>query len=372
VVLGLFVRLAFAVHPASPSANATFHAHRVWAFAGGALISGRAPGPAPQPLDVPYPPLLYALLSPLFQWGMADGEQLVRGLMALLEGTAPLLVFALTRAGGASLNAASYAAAAAAVMPEGVLVLAKGIAANILGNWLTVVAVAVMLRDASLVVATGSLLVALLSHFGAALCLGGFFVLWTSLRLRRRELAPAEAGAMLAAALLAVAFAWLIYYGDVASLAVASLASIGSHATQDPAGFLRVRWVRVGKTLQDLVLKFGATPLALAAMGLRRGDLPPPLRTLLLSWIGSGLGYGALALLTQLPLRFEYFLLPAVAAAAGLGAEAIERRGRPRLVTLGLAVPFTIQVALALLLIAGRFELISVVMESDRWPFPAR
>ena len=130
---------------------------------------------------------------------------------------------------------------------------------------------------------------------------------------------------------------------EVASLTLASLASIGSHATQDPSGFLRVRWVRVGKTLQDLVLKFGGTPLWLAVAGLRRADLPPPLATLLASWIFCGVGYGALALLTPLPLRFEYFLAPAVAAAAGLGAEALEARGRARVVTLALTVAFAIQ-----------------------------
>jgi hypothetical protein len=369
LVLGFFLRLAFALHPASPSADATFHAHRVWGFAEGALITGRAPGPAPRPLEVPYPPLLYALLSPVVRWGVADAEPLVRGVMALLEGTAPLLVFALVRAGGGSLHAAGYAAAASAVMPEGVLVLAKGIAANILGNWLTVLTLALMLRGAGLA-APAVLALALLSHFGAALSLGGLLVLWTSLRLRRRELPPTRAAAILGAALAAAAIAWLAYYREVASLTLASLASIGSHATQDPSGFLRVRWVRVGKTLQDLVLKFGGAPLGLAVAGLRRADLPPRLATLLASWIFCGLGYGALAILTPLPLRFEYFLLPAVAAAAGLGAEAMERRGRVRLVSLALAVAFAIQLALALLLIAGRFELISVVMESDRWPFP--
>src|SRR5207247_5592465 len=47
LVVGFFLRLAFALHPASPSADATFHAHRMLAFAEGAVLSRRAPGPAP-------------------------------------------------------------------------------------------------------------------------------------------------------------------------------------------------------------------------------------------------------------------------------------------------------------------------------------
>ncbi|HEV8253167.1 MAG TPA: hypothetical protein VGQ78_00310 [Vicinamibacteria bacterium] len=372
VILGFALRLAFALHPASPSADATFHVHRVRAFMEGQLIAGRAPGPAPQPLDVPYPPLLYALLSPAFRWGVDDEERLVRGIMALLEGTAPLLLFGLMRAAGASLRAAGHAAAAAAVMPEGVLVLAKGIAANILGNWLTMLALAVVVHEASLAATTAALVLALLSHFGAALCLGGLMALWTALRLRRREMSRRRAALMLAAAAAAAAIAWIVYYRAVAALTLGSLASIGRHLADEPAGFVRIRWVRLGKTLQDVVLKFGAAPLLLAAVGLRRRDLPPGLATLLTAWTVCGLGYGALAILTPLPLRFEYFLTPAVAAAAGLGAEALEGRGRVGLVTLALAAAFAIQLSLALLLLAGRFDIISVVMESDRWPFAPR
>ncbi len=145
---------------------------------------------------------------------------------------------------------------------------------------------------------------------------------------------------------------------------------MGRHVKSDASGFLHARWVQVGKTLQDLLLKFGAAPLLLAAVGCRRKDAPPRLKRLLTSWFGCGLGYAALALLTPLPLRFEYFLVPAVAAAAGLGAEEMERRGRRRLVAAALSFAFLLQLALAVLMLAGRFELISVIMESDRWPFP--
>jgi hypothetical protein len=365
VVLGFALRLGFALHPASPSADATFHVHRVQAFREGQVISGRAPGPAPEPLEVPYPPLFHALLVLAFRFGVADEERLVRGAMALLEGTAPLLLFGLMRAGGASLAAAGHAAAAASVMPEGVLVLAKGIAANILGNWLTVLTLAVWLDGAPLPAAIGALVLALLSHFGAALCLMGLLAAW-AIRARGR------AAVTLAAAAIAAAIAWIVYYRAVAAMTMGSLGSIGSHLAQEPTGFVRIRWVRVGKTLQDLVLKFGATPLLLALAGLRGRDAPPALKALLVAWIACGALYGALAILTPLPLRFEYFLMPAVAAAAGLGAEALAERGRGGLVTLALAAAFAIQLALAALLVAGRFELISVVMESDRWAWPVR
>jgi len=370
VVLGFAVRLAFALHPACPSIDSTFHVHRVRAFRDGEVISSGAPGPDAEPLRVPYPPLLYGLLSPVFRWGLPDEELVVRAVMALLEGTAPLLVFALMRSGGSSPGAAGHGAAAAAVMPEGVLVIGKGIAANILGSWVTLLILGALLRGAPAAVTTGLLALGFLSHFGAALSLGGLLVVWLALRVRFRELTPARAAGMLSSMVAAVFLAWLVYYREVFPLIAGSLGSIGRHVKSDASGFLHARWVQVGKTLQDLLLKFGAAPLLLAAVGCRRKDAPPRLKRLLTSWFGCGLGYAALALLTPLPLRFEYFLVPAVAAAAGLGAEEMERRGRRRLVAAALSFAFLLQLALAVLMLAGRFELISVIMESDRWPFP--
>jgi len=129
-----------------------------------------------------------------------------------------------------------------------------------------------------------------------------------------------------------------------------------------------VRWYRVGKLAQDLALKFGVTPLVLAWTGLRAAPTADRLKALLVPWFVTGGLVGLLALFSPLPLRFEYFLVPAVAMAAGLGSEHMSRPWR----VAGVALPLLLQVTLAAFLLARRFYLISVILESPRWPFPFR
>jgi hypothetical protein len=135
-----------------------------------------------------------------------------------------------------------------------------------------------------------------------------------------------------------------------------------------------VRWYRVGKILQDLLLKFALWPVALATWAMVRVRRPLPLRTLLVPWFAVGLALALVAVLSPFPLRFEYFLLPAVAAAAGLGAARLTARRRvaPAVLTAGWTAAFALQAVLGLLLLQDRFEIIAVIMESPRWPFPFR
>ena len=65
------------------------------------------------------------------------------------------------------------------------------------------------------------------------------------------------------------------------------------------------------------------------------------------------------------------FLVPAVAIAAGLGAEQLTRGGsRGALVALIWVTTFLVQILLGVLRLQDRFEIISVIMESPRWTFP--
>ena len=366
LALALLLRSGVALQPGFPCIDASFHSENVLRFRAGEVIRSTAPGPAGRDVAVPYPPALYALLAPLEPVGWPTPQFPVQLCLALLEGTLPLLLFLLARAGGAPARAGALAACLLAALPECVLVLGKGIAANALGQWLTLALLLALLRRAHPVVLTGLFALVFLSHLGASLLLLALLGCWTAGQLRAG--AAAAAGRVLAWGALGAGIAWLVYYREVAGLVLQVLGGIASGAVGHTHAFLGVRWYRVGKTLQDLLLKFGAAPLLAAAAGLRGRELGPPLDRLLWSWFTAGAGLGLVALLTPIPLRFEYFLGPAVALAAGLGAEGWSRRGRGLL----LAVPLLVQALLAACLWARRFHLISVILESPRWPFPFR
>ena len=268
------------------------------------------------------------------------------------------------RAGGASSPAAAGGMVAAALMPEAVLVLAKGIACNVFAASMTLVVLIAALRRAALPVLGGLLAIACLSHMGAAASLVLLLALWWTWQRVRGELDPRRFIQLLAVLGTAALFAWAVYYREVSAV-IEPTGVRGNPAVGE------VRWYRVGKIAQDLLLKFGLLPLVLAVIGMR-APVPPALRTLLGSWFLVGLGLALVAVLTPFPLRFEYFVMPAVAIAAGLGAAELSRRDgtNARWVALAWALVFGLQVLLGVLLLHDRFEIIAVIMESPRWPFP--
>jgi hypothetical protein len=373
VTAAFALRLLCALHPAFPSIDASFHAHNLWSYQGSGAAKAHV-GTAAGPVEIPYPPLLYAVLSPLATRDVS-GETLVRVTVAVLEGTAPLAVFALLLAGGASRRAASLGAAALAVMPEGLLVVAKGIGANSLGGWVALWALVAVLRRGSPVVTACVLALAFLGHPGSAAALVGLLVLWMTWTawsdpdsrrgLARTALATA-AGAVLA---------WLAYYRQAFTVTVKGLGRFGAEIAGG-ASFVDRQWpvakAHALKIAQNLLLKFGGGPVVLAWAGLRRADAPRTLRTLLPPWfVGAGV-LALLAVLTPFALRFEHFLAPGMAAAAGLGAEAWEQRGRHGLVSSLIAVSFALQLAIGVLLLLDRFTLISVIIPSPNWSWPFR
>ena len=360
VALAAIVQLLLVAHPRFGMIDAPWHTRNLWTFRTGGLTVSTAPG-----LDqVPYPPAFYAALSPVATGAPESDLLLVRMAMAVLVATTPLLVFALMRAGGASPPAAAGGMVAAALMPEAVLVLAKGIACNIFAASMTLVVLVAALRRVALPVLGGLLVIACLSHVGAAASLVLLLALWWTWQRVRGELDLRrfllQVGALGAAAL----FAWALYYREVSAV-IEPTGIRGNPAVGE------VRWFRVGKIGQDLLLKFGLLPLVLAVIGMR-APVPPALRTLLGSWLLVGLGLALVAVLTPFPLRFEYFVMPAVAIAAGLGAAELSGRdgAKTRWVALAWAFVFGLQVLLGVLLLHDRFEIIAVIMESPRWPFP--
>jgi hypothetical protein len=356
------LRLTFVLHPAFPAIDALFHAHNIHRFQEGEAIASAVSDSNGRDLPIPYPPALYALLAVFVAPGdYVRGEFMVRLAMGLFEATSPLLIWGLMRKAGGAPNAAAAAAATAAVMPEGMLVLAKGIAANIVGSWFSLAALVAAMAPVSVSTAPLLAALALLAHPGAAVTLAMLLTCWAAWGLVRKSMAPRVAFRILICLFAAGLLAWVVYYRAAAAMALATLASF--HAEH---GNVRVRWVHIGKILQDTLLKFGGVPLAFVAPGMRAA--PQRLRSLLQSWfVVAGL-LALLAILSPMAFRFEYFILPAVALAAG-GALASSDDGRLRRWAIATwVIPLAIQTALAVSLFAGWFDPINVIIPGERWP----
>jgi len=366
VLAGLLVRAALVLQPAFPCMDGVFHRHNLESFRQGRLLIGKAPGPGTEGLTVPYPPALYALLATpqrLLRTDPSD-DTLVRWAILLLEASLPLLVLAAARSGGASLPAASFAAAAAAVMPEGLLVSAMGIAANSLGNWCAVLVLGALARGAASPLLVAYLALALLSHFGAGLLLLLALALWLAALAAGGD--RARVARVVACVLAAASLAYLVYYREVWALVREGSQEIGTSAAA--GSLLGVRAYRLGKTLQDLVLKLGFGPLMLAWFGARSTALPGSLRALGRAWLAAAGLAALLAFVSPLPLRFELFAAPVVAILAGQGASDLLQAGRRRWLTLGLGLSLSIQILLGTALLSGAFDPINVILESPRWP----
>jgi len=362
IALSLLFRVGLVLQPDFASIDAAWHVHGIRRFQSNGVISSGAPGLQ----AVPYPPAFYAILAPLVRGDEEADVRLLRLIIGLLEGTSPLLVFALMRAAGASREASGAGAVASALMPEGMLVLAKGIACNIFGSFASLALLIGLVRGVSAVTATALLALVLLSHAPVAFTVTLLLLLWWGLEYGRGSLGREALRAHLLGLGIAATVAWVVYYREVALV----LATPGVSAT-DP-GFLYVRWYRLGKILQDLLFKFGLIPLLWAIRGLTRADVPAALKGLLIPWFLVGSSLAVLAVGSPFPLRFEYFLTPAVAMAAGLGVERMRREGSTAWIQTGWAFTALVQALLGILLLLQRFEIISVIMESPRWPFPVR
>jgi len=246
-------------------------------------------------------------------------------------------------------------------MPEGVLVLAKGITANIAGSWLSLASLVAILAPVNAVTASLLATLALLAHPGAAATLAALLASWLAWSLARRRMSVTLAARIATCLAAGVLLAWLVYYRAAAELTVRTLTSIHTEP-----GNVRVRWVHLGKILQDAVLKFGATPLFFVGSGLRRA--PDVLKGLLQAWLITAGLLALLAVLTPIAFRFEYFAVPAVALAAGQGLAPLLRSPRRSRAAAVWLVPLALQAGLAVVLFAGGFDPINVIIPADRWP----
>ena len=356
LAFGILLRIGFAL--AFEGADYGFHLHNIWRFRAGGVLTSVAPGLSGQ-LPVPYPPLLYAIPALL---PCAWEEWTVRIALGLIEAVQPLLLWALVRAARGSDKTAAVAASTLALMPEGILVIGKGIAANMLGGAMTLAVMLAIAARAHPAVIVGLLALGLLAHFGAAATL---LLLVVALGLvEARDGGVRALGARWGGVALAAVVAFVAYYHEVLPLVWSAVMDVGRGAS-GVGGAFGFHAIRLGKIVQDWILKFGGW-VFLLPFACRRA-MEPSAR-LLRVWLAVGLALGVAVVFTPLLFRFEYFVMPAVAWAAALAASELGQRGKGRVVT-GLRVfSCALQVAVVIGLTTGRFEIINAVMDSPRWP----
>jgi hypothetical protein len=356
LAFGILLRVGFAL--GYEGADYGFHLHNIWRFRVGAVLTSVAPGASGR-LAVPYPPLLYALPALLPR---AWDEWTLRILLGLIEAVQPLLLWALVRAARGSDRTAAGAATILALMPEGILVIAKGIAANMLGGASTLAVMWAIAAGAQPVVFVGLLALGLLAHFGAAATLA--FLIAVIGVVEARDGGIRALGARWGALALAGLVALAVYYGAVWPLVWGAVTDVGS-ATRGVGDAFGFHAIRLGKIVQDWILKFGGW-VFLLPFAYRRAK--EPRARLLRVWLTVGLALGVAVVFTPLLFRFEYFVMPAVAWAAALAVLELEQRGKVWVVTGLRVLSCALQVALIIGLATERFGIINAVMDSPRWP----
>jgi hypothetical protein len=339
------------MQPNFMSIDLGFHAQNVVRYKKGEIIASAAPGVA----TAWYPMALYALLSPFCGSESQDNEGVVRAAFLAFECLAAFFIYLVSRACGAPQIAAVCAVTGYLAQPEGLLVAIKGSAANELGSLMTIAMLWALAARKPTVVFTVFASLLLLSHAGAAIA--GLLVLglWSVAQKVKGEIDARQLGLRCLGLLAALGIAWLTYYRHVPL-------QLSAHQAW------AVHWYRIGKVLQDLVLKFGAAPLALAVLGFRKAL--PPARGLLASWLAAVMLLWGAAVTTSFPLRFELLALPAVAMLSGWGAAELLAQRKARLVQGAWLVAVIIQVAIGAANLFKRFYAISVILESPHWPFP--
>jgi hypothetical protein len=368
----LAFRAILGLDPGFFEMDLAFHEHRLEAFRHGELISSGIQDPVSSGgahLAIPYPPGLYATLTPFAAF--ASSAAVLRAAMVFFEVTSPILVWWLMRGLGASGLAAGYGLVASAVMPEGLLVLIKGVAANIFGGWVSIVAIGLFALNGRPLLLVAVAAVAFLSHPGSAACLAAYLVTWAVLELASGA-RPWRWGLGVVGVIVLGAFlAWIVYYREVSGLTMSSLGHLGSSARGvAPAGmFFRIRWPVVGKVLQNGILKFGGSLLPLAAYGLTRGAIPLALRRVTWAWLAVSGALFLAAVLTPIAFRFEYFAAAAIAMCAGGGAEALDRLDRHSVVVACWWISALVQVVIGCFHLSGLFEPWAVIIPAH-WPFP--
>lgn len=344
----LFLKLLVLLHPDMPVGDAMFQAHRFQTvLAGNLFFTSVAPGG----YLFPYAPGLYVFSAPFAP--LVRGEY---GYMALLrvvtssaEAVAGLcLYWMIVRAWGDRL-AGALAVGVYHLIPLQFGVTITGNLTNAFAQSLSVAALAVLTADwlrweRRWAVAVLALLfaAAFMSHTGTFAILGATAVVIAALfAWRGGPVLRSPAGAVFAAALVALAFSVGLYYAQFAETYRSELARLGTEtrtAAPDAGGrgigarLLAVPWY--------LHAYLGVPALLLAGWGAARvwrKGLRDKLTLSLAGWAVGCLVFLTLGILTPIDMRYYLASVPAIAIAAAVGGAAgWTAGGTPRVLAAGL------------------------------------
>jgi hypothetical protein len=352
VTLAVLAKLVFALSGYG-GGDTSFHVHKLNAFAQGEVQTRSVAPGLESPLPVPYPPGIYALLSPFA--GLADDRRgpLVIG-VALWAGEvlSLLLIMAIARKAGLSSSAALTASALYAALPEGVLVMFKGILANIYAQAGALLTFLCLIPPVSAVGLSFAMAVTFLTHLGVTLNLLVFLGVWTCL-------APAAERRIIAASFVPAALVtWALYYRDASGVAIEAVQRVSGNLFRPATVVSQAPAIRAGKIIQNLLLKLGGLPLLALTS---RVPLPESSRRLFRTAFYTYLIGAALAIGSPVTIRFELFSAPVFCLFAAAVLEDSQARRVTALIAVFSAVLFG-------LLFSGRFDMINAILESPRWP----
>ena len=362
----MYLKLAGLLHPAKPIGDAMFNAHRLqWVLDGRYFFEQ----PMPDGVTFPYAIGLYVFAAP-WTWLTSDYVALVRTVTVGVDVIAGALLYPVLAAAWSDRRAAGLASVLYQLTPVGLAVLAFGNLPNIFGS---AMALAVMMavvawplelkRYGTLAGLTAITFWALCSHVSTVTTLtatlGVVTILywWKGDQSRR-----AAAIAIVVATALAVALAWIAYYGhfmDTYRTAYAQMfAAKGAPTTVIVKGNMNT-FERVLNLLNQFAGSYGWPMLILAAGGvwsLVRQKTRDRLTSVLIAWgvvwavfsastVFAGVGDAYVRYSAEFLGRVNLATMPLIAIlaarGAGLGWEAETTAGLKRplqVVTIALLV----------------------------------
>lgn len=347
--LAFLIRFGGLAYPLTTTSDLRFYLDRAEMVRDGKFLTLFLPNPALTPTQwevegpVPRSPLFYVITAP-FMFLPGNGPSLaIMAFSSLVDAAAVLLVAGIARHSGASDRGAVYAAALAATLPLGLLLMISwGIFGTLLAQCLALLAMLCwnVLRPRlgsrrANVIFAATLALAYLAYPSALLFLGLTWTILVVLLAARRD--PA-AGPTLRAGLLAALAAFVLFYGwhvlALVNRTIPELLGSGKAPRAHPSSITLGEMI--GAIWEPLVANFGFVALATAACGVallvKRGRAAENGLILLLAWL---LAYPILALANGFVVTFIMkhllFMLPAIAilGGVGLGALSEQRWGRP-------------------------------------------
>jgi len=344
----LLLKLLLLLHPDMPVGDAMFHAHKFQGvIAGNLYFTSIAPGG----YLFPYPPGLYVFALPfaaLVERGAAD-MTILRIVVLAVDACAGLLLYWMVVRMWENGVAAAIAVALYQLIPLDLGIVTTGNLTNAFAQSISVFALALFVapwvrweRRLAMPLLAVVLTAAFLSHTGT------FPILLTTALLVAALFwwkggAPlgSPAGAVLAAAAVALVASVALYYAHFGSTYRTEFARIGAEAASaapDAGG--RGIGARLGSVPMYLRLYLGPGALLLAAVGawdLYRRGARDRLTLAAAAWGASCLVFLAIGILTPVDMRYYLASIPAVAIAGAAGAAtAWSRGGLPRVAAAGL------------------------------------